>query len=60
MTTAMSAIVIGMEMIKVFTKTLKFIRRIVLVTDGRAPLDSDDNNNIAKRLIEQGIEITIV
>jgi ATP-dependent DNA helicase 2 subunit 2 len=60
MDTAMSAIVVGMEMIAAFCKQLKYIRRVVLVTNGRGSLDSDDNDKIAKRAIDLGIELTVM
>lgn len=57
---AISAIVVAVDMIESFTKKQKWIRKICLVTDGRAPMDADDTNDIAKKINELGILLTIL
>jgi ATP-dependent DNA helicase 2 subunit 2 len=41
-------------------KKLKYHRRIVLVTDARGEIDSDDNPAVAERIMREGIELTVV
>jgi ATP-dependent DNA helicase 2 subunit 2 len=52
-------------MIMTFTKNpkgvpLKYARKIVLMTNGRGPMDSDDIDEVAKKLNEDGIELVVV
>ncbi|RYO82584.1 hypothetical protein DL766_000202 [Monosporascus sp. MC13-8B] len=44
-----SAIVLAVDMIEKFTKKLKYRRKIVLVTDGEAPIDEDDLDDISAK-----------
>jgi len=57
---AISAIVIAIEIINNFTKQLKYKRQIFLVTDGQGPIDGDEIDEIAKKLTESGIELTVL
>jgi ATP-dependent DNA helicase 2 subunit 2 len=41
-------------------KKLLYRRRIVLVTDARGEMDGEDNPEIAKRMEQEGIELTVV
>ncbi|KAK5636689.1 hypothetical protein RRF57_012401 [Xylaria bambusicola] len=57
---AISAIVLAVEMIEKFTKKLKYNRRIVLVTDGEAPIDNSDIDDIAQKIKRSGIQLTVL
>ncbi|KAG5922881.1 hypothetical protein E4U42_005180 [Claviceps africana] len=57
---AISAIVVAIDMIDTFTKKLKWIRRIVLVTDGQGEVDADDIDEIAKKMNDSNIQLTIL
>jgi len=62
---AVSAIIIAIEMIMAFTRNakgepLKFARKIVLMTNGRGPIDGDDIDEIVKKLNDDGIELVVV
>lgn len=57
---AVSAIVIAVDMIDTFTKKLKWIRKIVLVTDGRGEMDADDMADIAKKMNDSSIQLTVL
>ena len=57
---AVSAIVVAVDMIDTFTKKLKWIRKIVLVTDGQGELDADDIRDIAKKMNDSGIQLTVL
>ncbi|KAG5993912.1 hypothetical protein E4U54_003252 [Claviceps lovelessii] len=57
---AISAIVVAIDMMDTFTKKLKWIRRIVLVTDGQGELDADDIGDIAKKMNDSNIQLTIL
>ncbi|KAG6038530.1 hypothetical protein E4U41_004123 [Claviceps citrina] len=57
---AISAIVVAIDMIDTFTKKLKWIRKIVLVTDGRGELDADDIGDIAQKMNDSNIQLTIL
>ncbi|KAI1634123.1 putative Ku family DNA helicase [Biscogniauxia mediterranea] len=58
---AVSAVVLAIEMIRRFTKKLKYQRRIILVTDGMAPIDgSDDFDEIAAKMKSSEIQLTVL
>jgi ATP-dependent DNA helicase 2 subunit 2 len=57
---AISAIVVAVDMIDVFTKKLKWNRKIVLVTDGQGALDADDTSDIAKKMNDSKIQLTVL
>jgi ATP-dependent DNA helicase 2 subunit 2 len=57
---AISAIVVAVDMMDTFTKKLKWTRKIVLVTDGRGAVDGDDLGDIAKKMNDSNIQLTIL
>lgn len=57
---AMSAVVVAAEMIAEFTKANKWLRRIYLITDGQGVMDEDDVEDIAGRLNDIGIQLTVL
>ncbi|KAL1873454.1 hypothetical protein VTK73DRAFT_952 [Phialemonium thermophilum] len=57
---AISAIVVAVGMIDSFTKKLKYNRRIVLVTDGKGPMDDDSLEDVSQKLNESNIELTVI
>ncbi|KAL9094453.1 MAG: hypothetical protein Q9165_003303 [Trypethelium subeluteriae] len=57
---ALSALVIAIQMIASHCKKLQYIRQIVLVTNGRGAMDTDDLPDIAKKLLEDSIELLVV
>ncbi|KAK9435975.1 ATP-dependent DNA helicase II subunit 2 [Metarhizium brunneum] len=57
---AVSAIVVAIDLIGTFTKKLKWIRNIVLVTDGQGEMDADDIEDIAKKINDSGIKLTVL
>lgn len=58
--TAISALVVAIEMIGAYCKKNKWRRRIVLVTDGRGPMDDDGLEDIVKKIKEEGIELIVL
>ncbi|KAF6820452.1 Ku family DNA-binding protein [Colletotrichum sojae] len=57
---AVSAVVIAVDMIRTFTKKLRYKRRVFLVTDGLSPIDGDDVDDIAKKMNAEGIELIVL
>lgn len=55
-----SAVVVATEMINKFTKKLKYKRKIIVVTDGRAPVDGEGLDAIAKKLNQSKIELVVL
>ncbi|KAI0429696.1 Ku70/Ku80 N-terminal alpha/beta domain-containing protein [Xylaria sp. FL1042] len=55
-----SAIVLAIEMIERLTKKLKYNRRIILVTDGEAPMDSSDIGDISEKMKRSNIQLTVL
>lgn len=59
---AISAIVIAIQMITKYTKKLKYKRKIVLVTDGRGLLDADPDGiaEISKKIKADEMELVVL
>ena len=57
---AISAIVVAIQMIAQKCKRLKYIRRIILVTNGRGELDPDQVSEISAKIKEEGIELFVL
>lgn len=57
---AISAIVVALKMIEVFTKKLKYNRRIILMTNGETPIDEESAEDVAIKLNDLGIELVVM
>ncbi|RDA92872.1 hypothetical protein CP533_2892 [Ophiocordyceps camponoti-saundersi (nom. inval.)] len=57
---AISAIVVAVDMVETFTKKLKWIRKIVLITDGQGAMDADGISDIAHKINDSAIHLTIL
>lgn len=57
---AISAIVIAVDMIDTYTKKNKWKRQICLVTDGQGEIDPDDIGDIARKIKDSNIELTVL
>ncbi|KAI1170732.1 Ku70/Ku80 N-terminal alpha/beta domain-containing protein [Nemania sp. FL0916] len=55
-----SAVVLAIEMIEKFTKKLKYNRKIILVTDGEAPIDGSDTSDISEKMKGSNIQLTVL
>ena len=60
MRSAISAIVIAIQMITKHCKKLKYKRKIVLVTDGRGSMDADDSSQITEKIKSDGMELVVM
>ena len=49
-----------MQMILKFCRNLQYIRKIILVTDGRGSMDADDVKHITTKCLEDKIELIIL
>lgn len=57
---AISAIILAIQMINVFTKKLKYKRRIIMVTNGLGKMSDDGIGEIGRKLREDSIELVIL
>ena len=57
---AISAIVIAIQMITKHCKKLKYKRKIVLVTDGRGSMDADDITQITEKIKSDEVELVVM
>lgn len=55
-----SALCIGIQLIMLHCKRLKFIRNICLVTNGRGSFDMDEVEQIKEQIKAEGINLTIL
>lgn len=57
---ALSAVIVGIQMISTKCEGKKFIKKIVLVTDGKGNMDSEGVTDIGEKLREDNIELVLV
>ncbi|KAJ6785724.1 hypothetical protein PWT90_07098 [Aphanocladium album] len=57
---AISAIVVAIDMIDTFTKKLKWNRKIVMITDAQSGIDPDDIGDIAHKINDSNISLTVL
>lgn len=57
---ALSAVIIANEMVVDFTKKNKWDRKVYLITDGQGAIDEDDVDDIASRVNDVGITLTVM
>lgn len=57
---AISALIIAIQMISEKCKKLQYVRKIILITDARAPMQTEDLSQITKKLQEDNIELVIL
>jgi ATP-dependent DNA helicase 2 subunit 2 len=57
---AISALVVALGMIEVFTKQLKYKRKIILVTNAETPIDDESADEVATRLNDSNIELVVM
>lgn len=57
---AISAIVVAVDMIDTFTKKLKWNRKIIMVTDAQSGIDPDDIGDIAHKINDSNIHLTVL
>lgn len=55
-----SAIVVAIQMIKLHTKALKYIRNIVVLTNGKGLVNVEDDGEIIKQINENGIVLKVM
>lgn len=58
--TAISSLVIAIQMVNEYTKKLKYKRRIVLVTNGLGTMNTDGLDHIAGKMKEDSIELLVL
>lgn len=47
-------------MITTYCRKLKYKRRIVLITNGRTPMDTDDLQEITKKIKEDNMDLIVL
>ncbi|KZF24158.1 ATP-dependent DNA helicase II subunit 2 [Xylona heveae TC161] len=57
---AISALVIAIQMISTYCKKLKYRRKIILLTDARGSMETEDIDEITKKINEDNIELVIL
>ncbi|KAI9816454.1 MAG: ATP-dependent DNA helicase II subunit 2 [Pycnora praestabilis] len=57
---AISALVVAIQTISTYCKKLKYRRQIVLVTNGRGPMDDSDVDEITKKIRQDNMELVIL
>ena len=57
---AISSIILAVEMIVQYCRKLKYKKRIILVTNGRSPMDSDGLDAIVSKLQSENIELIVL
>lgn len=57
---AISAVIIAVDMMEKFTRKLKYVRKIVLVTNGLGAMDADDLEETVQRIKDDGIQLVVM
>lgn len=57
---AISSLVLAVQLIAAHCRHLKFKKNIFLITDGRGSIDADDTAGIAKKIKQDGINLSIL
>ena len=57
---ATSALVVAIQLISDTCKKLQYVRKIILLTDARAPMHMDDLSEISKKIDEDRIELVVL
>jgi ATP-dependent DNA helicase 2 subunit 2 len=57
---AISAIIVAINMITVHCRALKYKKRIILVTNAQGSVDPSDNSSIAQQLLKEGIQLAVL
>lgn len=57
---ALSAVILGVDMLMKHCRHLKFIKRLFLVTNGTGPLDPDDIEQTAAQIKQNEIQLTVL
>jgi len=55
-----SALIVAINMITVHCRTLKYKKRITLITNARGPLDPSDNASVAAQIRKEDIHLSIL
>lgn len=57
---AMSALVVGLDLIMKYCKHLKYIKNVVVITDGRGATDWSQVDDIAEQINREHINLSIL
>ena len=57
---ALSAVILGVDMLMKHCRNLKFTKRLYLITNGTGPLDADDIEQTAGMIKQNGIQLTVL
>lgn len=56
----MSALVVGLDLIMKYCKTLKYIKNVIMITDGSTQVDWSQVDEIAQQINRENIKISIL
>lgn len=57
---AMSALVVGLDVLMKYCKKLKYIKNIVIITDGRGAVDWSQSEEIAQQINREDINLSVL
>ena len=56
----MSALVVGLDLIMRYCRKLKYIKNVVVITDGRGATDWSQRDEIANQINQENINLSIL
>jgi len=56
----MSALVVGLDLIMKYCRHLKFIKNVIMITDGRGSTDWSQSDEIAEQIKKESINVSIL
>jgi ATP-dependent DNA helicase 2 subunit 2 len=57
---AMSALVVGLDVLMKYCKKLKYIKNLILITDGHGAVDWLETDEIARQIKAENINLSIL
>src|SRR5271169_3949182 len=57
---AMSALVVGLDLLMRYCKKLKYVKNIILITDGLSKVDWTDSEDIIQQINQENINLSVL
>lgn len=56
----MSALVVGLDLLMNYCKKLKYIKNLIIITDGRGPVDWNGTEDVAQQINRENVNLSIL
>lgn len=59
LTAALSALIVGLDLLMKYCRNLKYIKNLIIVTDGQGAIDWRESDDVAQQINQVGIKLSI-